>query len=207
MPEALLTLEGVHTYIAQYHILQGVSFAVPEGGITVLLGRNGAGKTTCLRTIMGLWRASQGRITLRRREHRRARHADHRAARHRLRAGEHGALHGPHRGGESGAGGALGPHRCGAARVAVRPVPAHQDVLDAAGRQSVGRPEADAVDRARADRAAPADPDRRADQGPGAGHHQVHDGGHRRAQAHQHHHPAGGAELRHGAVRSAIRWR
>jgi branched-chain amino acid transport system ATP-binding protein len=60
--EPLLALEGVHTYIAQYHILQGVSFAVPEGGITVLLGRNGAGKTTCLRTIMGLWRASQGRI-------------------------------------------------------------------------------------------------------------------------------------------------
>jgi branched-chain amino acid transport system ATP-binding protein len=60
--EPLLALEGVHTHIAQYHILQGVSFAVPEGGITVLLGRNGAGKTTCLRTIMGLWRASQGRI-------------------------------------------------------------------------------------------------------------------------------------------------
>jgi branched-chain amino acid transport system ATP-binding protein len=62
VPEALLTLEGVHTHIAQYHILQGVTFAVPEGGIAVLLGRNGAGKTTCLRTIMGLWRASQGRI-------------------------------------------------------------------------------------------------------------------------------------------------
>ena len=62
MSEPLLTLEGVHTHIAQYHILQGVSFAVREGGITVLLGRNGAGKTTCLRTIMGLWRASQGSI-------------------------------------------------------------------------------------------------------------------------------------------------
>jgi branched-chain amino acid transport system ATP-binding protein len=62
VPDALLTLEGVHTHIAQYHILQGVTFAVPEGGIAVLLGRNGAGKTTCLRTIMGLWRASQGRI-------------------------------------------------------------------------------------------------------------------------------------------------
>ena len=62
MPEPLLTLEGVHTHIAQYHILQGVSLTVPEGGITVLLGRNGAGKTTCLRTIMGLWRASRGRI-------------------------------------------------------------------------------------------------------------------------------------------------
>ena len=63
MPDALLTLEGVHTYIAQYHILQGVSFTVPDGGITVLLGRNGAGKTTCLRTIMGLWRNAQGLIT------------------------------------------------------------------------------------------------------------------------------------------------
>jgi branched-chain amino acid transport system ATP-binding protein len=64
VPEPLLTLDGVHTHIAQYHILQGVSLTVPEGGITVLLGRNGAGKTTCLRTIMGLWRASQGRIVL-----------------------------------------------------------------------------------------------------------------------------------------------
>jgi branched-chain amino acid transport system ATP-binding protein len=62
VPDPLLALEGVHTHIAQYHILQGVSFSVPEGGITVLLGRNGAGKTTCLRTIMGLWRPSQGRI-------------------------------------------------------------------------------------------------------------------------------------------------
>jgi branched-chain amino acid transport system ATP-binding protein len=62
VPEPLLTLDGVHTRIGQYHILQGVTFAVPDGGITVLLGRNGAGKSTCLRTIMGLWRASQGRI-------------------------------------------------------------------------------------------------------------------------------------------------
>jgi branched-chain amino acid transport system ATP-binding protein len=62
VPDALLTLDAVHTHIGQYHILQGVSFTVPEGGIAVLLGRNGAGKTTCLRTIMGLWRPSQGRI-------------------------------------------------------------------------------------------------------------------------------------------------
>jgi branched-chain amino acid transport system ATP-binding protein len=58
----LLTLEGVHTHIGRYHILQGVDLVVPRGGFTVLLGRNGAGKTTTLRTIMGLWRASQGRI-------------------------------------------------------------------------------------------------------------------------------------------------
>lgn len=58
----LLALAGVNTHIGHYHILQGVDFVVPHGGLTVLLGRNGAGKTTCLRTIMGLWKASAGRI-------------------------------------------------------------------------------------------------------------------------------------------------
>jgi branched-chain amino acid transport system ATP-binding protein len=58
----LLSLEGVHTHIGQYHILHGVDFAVPQGELTMLLGRNGAGKTTTLRTIMGLWRASSGRV-------------------------------------------------------------------------------------------------------------------------------------------------
>jgi branched-chain amino acid transport system ATP-binding protein len=61
---ASLILRGVHTHIGRYHILQGVDFVAPEGETTMLLGRNGAGKTTALRTIMGLWRASQGRITL-----------------------------------------------------------------------------------------------------------------------------------------------
>ena len=60
----LLTLAGVHTHIGRYHILQGVDFAVAEGGITMLLGRNGAGKTSTLRTIMGLWQASSGEIRL-----------------------------------------------------------------------------------------------------------------------------------------------
>ena len=59
-----LILQGVHTHIGRYHILQGVDFAAPEGETTMLLGRNGAGKTTALRTIMGLWRASQGKIML-----------------------------------------------------------------------------------------------------------------------------------------------
>jgi branched-chain amino acid transport system ATP-binding protein len=60
---ALLTLQGVHTHIGQYHILHGVDFDVPTGQVTMLLGRNGAGKTTTLRTIMGLWAASQGTVT------------------------------------------------------------------------------------------------------------------------------------------------
>jgi branched-chain amino acid transport system ATP-binding protein len=58
----MLALAGVNTHIGQYHILQGVDFELPRGGLTMLLGRNGAGKTTCLRTVMGLWRASAGRI-------------------------------------------------------------------------------------------------------------------------------------------------
>jgi branched-chain amino acid transport system ATP-binding protein len=62
MNENLLTLSGVHTHIGAYHILHGVDLAVPRGQLTMLLGRNGVGKTTTLRTIMGLWRASQGRI-------------------------------------------------------------------------------------------------------------------------------------------------
>ena len=60
--DALLSLEGVHTHIGQYHILQGVDLSLPRGGMTVLLGRNGAGKTTTLRTIMGLWAPSKGTI-------------------------------------------------------------------------------------------------------------------------------------------------
>jgi branched-chain amino acid transport system ATP-binding protein len=58
----LLSLHSVQTHIGQYHILQGVDFSVPQNALTMLLGRNGAGKTTCLRTIMGLWRASAGII-------------------------------------------------------------------------------------------------------------------------------------------------
>jgi branched-chain amino acid transport system ATP-binding protein len=61
-PKPLLRLKGVHTYIGEYHLLQGVNFDVPADGITVLLGRNGAGKTTTLRTIMGLWQARSGEI-------------------------------------------------------------------------------------------------------------------------------------------------
>ena len=59
----LLELRGVNTHIGQYHILQGVDFSVPQNSLTMLLGRNGAGKTTCLRTIMGLWRASAGAVS------------------------------------------------------------------------------------------------------------------------------------------------
>jgi branched-chain amino acid transport system ATP-binding protein len=62
MADAILALDGVHTHIGPYHILHGVSFEIPSGELTMLLGRNGAGKSTTLRTIMGLWHASSGRI-------------------------------------------------------------------------------------------------------------------------------------------------
>ena len=85
MAENLLTLAGVHTHIGHYHILQGVDLVVPRGELTMLLGRNGAGKTTCLRTI-GLWRASAGSIRFEDSRHRAARRAGDRQPRHRLRA-------------------------------------------------------------------------------------------------------------------------
>ncbi|TKZ22034.1 ABC transporter ATP-binding protein [Shimia litoralis] len=62
MSDNILSLEGVRTNIAQYHILQGVDLNVPRGAVTMLLGRNGVGKTTTLRTIIGHWRAHEGRI-------------------------------------------------------------------------------------------------------------------------------------------------
>jgi branched-chain amino acid transport system ATP-binding protein len=52
--EILLAVRDVNVYLAESHILQGVSFDVRAGGITGLLGRNGVGKTTTLRGILGL---------------------------------------------------------------------------------------------------------------------------------------------------------
>lgn len=62
MAEPMLCLENVHTHIGQHHILQGVCLAVEKGRATVLLGRNGSGKSTTLRTVMGLTPASSGGI-------------------------------------------------------------------------------------------------------------------------------------------------
>ena len=53
-PAPLIRVDELHVHLGQSHILQGVSFDVPEGGVTALLGRNGVGKTTTLRAMMGL---------------------------------------------------------------------------------------------------------------------------------------------------------
>jgi branched-chain amino acid transport system ATP-binding protein len=59
----LLAVEGLHVSLGVSHVLQGVSFTVAEGGVTALLGRNGVGKTTTIRAIMGL-AERRGRIEL-----------------------------------------------------------------------------------------------------------------------------------------------
>ena len=66
--ETLLDVQDIHTFIGQYHILQGVSLTVPEGSITALLGRNGAGKTTTLKSILGLTPPRQGKVVFEQRE-------------------------------------------------------------------------------------------------------------------------------------------
>mgnify|MGYP001824454974 CR=1 FL=1 len=58
----MLELTDVHTFIEQFHILEGVDLDVGQGEIVALLGRNGAGKTTTLRTILGLNPARSGSV-------------------------------------------------------------------------------------------------------------------------------------------------
>jgi branched-chain amino acid transport system ATP-binding protein len=62
---ALLDLKGVHTYYGAIHALRGVTMHVEEGEIVTLIGSNGAGKSTTLRTVSGLLRPRHGEITLR----------------------------------------------------------------------------------------------------------------------------------------------
>src|ERR1700760_2741320 len=59
-----LSLAEVHAYYGDSHILHGVSFALQPGGVLALLGRNGAGKTTCISTIIGLLSPQEGDIRL-----------------------------------------------------------------------------------------------------------------------------------------------
>lgn len=66
--EYILDVQNIHTFIGQYHILQGVDVRVPKGSITALLGRNGAGKTTTLKSIIGLTPPRQGMVIFENRE-------------------------------------------------------------------------------------------------------------------------------------------
>ena len=66
--EYILDVQDIHTFIGQYHILQGVTVKAPKGSITALLGRNGAGKTTTLKSILGLTPPRQGKVVYNNRE-------------------------------------------------------------------------------------------------------------------------------------------
>ena len=60
----MLELKDVHTYYGNIHALKGISLTVEKGEIVTLIGANGAGKTTALRTIIGLLKPRQGEIYL-----------------------------------------------------------------------------------------------------------------------------------------------
>jgi branched-chain amino acid transport system ATP-binding protein len=64
-PDALLAIDDVHTYYGDSYVLQGVTLAVPAGRIVALLGRNGMGKTTLIRSIAGLTPPRRGSIAYR----------------------------------------------------------------------------------------------------------------------------------------------
>jgi branched-chain amino acid transport system ATP-binding protein len=59
-----LHLSNVHTFYGDSHILHGVGFSLQEGRVLALLGRNGAGKTTCISTIVGFLTPREGEIRL-----------------------------------------------------------------------------------------------------------------------------------------------
>ncbi len=59
---ALLTVEDIHTYYDHSHVLQGVSLRAPSHAVTAILGRNGVGKTTLIRSIIGFTPPRSGRI-------------------------------------------------------------------------------------------------------------------------------------------------
>jgi len=58
----LLRVDGIHTYYGKRHILNGVSLEVGDGEVVGLLGRNGVGKSTTLKAIVGLVRPSRGQV-------------------------------------------------------------------------------------------------------------------------------------------------
>jgi branched-chain amino acid transport system ATP-binding protein len=60
----MLRIEGLNTYYGTSHVLQGVDLDVPTGRICAVLGRNGVGKTTTVRSIMGLVPPTSGRVLL-----------------------------------------------------------------------------------------------------------------------------------------------
>src|SRR6185312_16079006 len=59
-----LTIDGLNAFYGESHVLHSLSFSVKKGRVLGLLGRNGAGKTTCISAIMGLVKAKAARVDL-----------------------------------------------------------------------------------------------------------------------------------------------
>lgn len=57
-----LAVRDLHVYLGESHVLQGITFTVPHGGVTGVMGRNGVGKTTTLRALLGLVPRSRGAV-------------------------------------------------------------------------------------------------------------------------------------------------
>ena len=64
MTDLLLDARGLHAYYGSSHVLQGVDFAVGKGEVVALMGRNGMGKTTLLRTMLGLLAPRSGEVRI-----------------------------------------------------------------------------------------------------------------------------------------------
>ena len=62
MPESVLAVTDVHTYYGDSHVLHGVSLGVAAGEVVAILGRNGMGKTTLIRSIVGFTAPRRGRV-------------------------------------------------------------------------------------------------------------------------------------------------
>jgi branched-chain amino acid transport system ATP-binding protein len=60
----MLEVEDIHTYRGQSYVLQGISMEVPDASCVTVLGRNGMGKTTLIRTLMGLSPPRSGRVRI-----------------------------------------------------------------------------------------------------------------------------------------------
>ena len=87
--EPILDFRTSHTYYGPLHVLKGVSYEIYEGEIVSLLGGNASGKSTTMKTVLGLVRPSEGTVTLPGRADPRAAHERDRPPRHR--AGARGA--------------------------------------------------------------------------------------------------------------------
>ena len=62
MPSTLLEVRDLHAWYGESHVLHGINFSVQEGEVVTLLGRNGAGRTSTLRAIMGLTGSRKGSV-------------------------------------------------------------------------------------------------------------------------------------------------